>query len=207
MTTNSLFEKHETFPGFELAGIARTCRGMPVCGDAFAWHVSETAITVVVADGLGHGQPAREAADRAIDAFLEEPGLPADRILRRCHDALTRTRGAAVAVAQVDLARRELGFCGVGNVGVREIPRRGGRGASVPGIVGMRLPAFRVFFSRVEDHDYVLFHTDGINGAFDPMDVAKLAPLEAARTIQQRWGLAHDDASVVCLRFHAREVR
>lgn len=204
--TNSIFERHETYPSFELAGSARTCKDMPVCGDAFAWHVSETKLTLVVADGLGHGQPAREASDRAIECFLEEPELSADRILRRCHDALTRTRGAAVAVTQIDFARHELAFCGVGNVGVRELPRRGGRGASVPGIVGMRLPAFKVFFSKVEETDFVLLHTDGINGAFDPMDVAKLPPLEAARTIQTRWGLAHDDATIVCLRFHAREV-
>jgi len=171
-----------------------------VCGDAFAWNVTAEKATLLVADGLGHGSLAREAADRAIASFLDAPSLAPDQVLRRCHAALGRTRGAAIAVVEVDPRHMRLSFCGVGNVRLKDVPHRGGRGMSLPGIVGMRLPPLRVFESRIHADDVLLLHTDGVPSDFDPSSIRDLPFADLPQVLTQTHGLPEDDATVVAVR-------
>ena len=57
------------------------------------------------------------AAARAAVAILTEyrAKAPAE-IIERAHDALRSTRGAALAVAQIDHPQGTVRFCGVGNI-------------------------------------------------------------------------------------------
>lgn len=72
---------------------------------------------LLVADGLGHGPFAREPSLRAIEVFREAPPDVAPvRVLEACHAALQGTRGAAVAVADVDLEGGFVLYAGIGNV-------------------------------------------------------------------------------------------
>jgi hypothetical protein len=195
--------RHFLGAAIELAGFARPYPDEVVCGDAFAWNVTADGASLLVADGLGHGAPAREAAGRAVATFLDAPSLAPDELLRRCHAALGRTRGAAVAVARVDPRHMRLSFCGVGNVRLWEVPRRGGRGTSLPGIVGLRLPPLRVFESPLHANDLVVFHTDGLPSGFDVSSVRDVPFQDVPRALTQKHGLASDDVTVVALRTRA----
>jgi anti-sigma regulatory factor (Ser/Thr protein kinase) len=89
-----------------------------VCGDA--WTVlspSPGVLRVLVADGLGHGVLAAAAAGRAVEIFSENPSRNLEEILERIHEGLRSTRGAAVALAEIDTARREVHYIGLGNIG------------------------------------------------------------------------------------------
>jgi anti-sigma regulatory factor (Ser/Thr protein kinase) len=91
--------------------------GETFCGDA--WVVKEVGneFWVVVADGLGHGPDASEAAQEAIRMFRETSGHKSTTdALEAMHGALRKTRGAAVAVAQIDRTAGQVRFAGVGNV-------------------------------------------------------------------------------------------
>jgi hypothetical protein len=69
----------------------------------------------LVVDGLGHGLAA-EASRRAVQIFHQNShGIPAE-ILEAIHDGLRMTRGAAAAIAQVDLLKKIIHFAGVGNI-------------------------------------------------------------------------------------------
>ncbi len=78
--------------------------GAEYSGDAWAWVGAQDRVTLMLADGLGHGPDAADASTAAVRALHDAAGLPPAEALRRLHGALSGTRGAAVAVAQVDLA-------------------------------------------------------------------------------------------------------
>ena len=56
---------------------------------------------VLVADGLGHGLEAAEAAQEAVATFSSDAASRPGEILRYIHDALRKTRGAVAAVAEI----------------------------------------------------------------------------------------------------------
>jgi anti-sigma regulatory factor (Ser/Thr protein kinase) len=92
-------------------------KGEDVCGDAGAQlHLGNGRVRVLLADGLGHGPNAAEASQAAIAVFSASPQLALIPLLEKIHDALRATRGAAVAVAEVDVSSGKLRYAGVGNI-------------------------------------------------------------------------------------------
>jgi len=90
--------------------------GEEVCGDAWSVQPHTEGLTLMVADGLGHGPLAAEAANAAVAIFARYHELPPAEILERVHAALRPTRGAAVAVARVEFRGGRVRFAGIGNV-------------------------------------------------------------------------------------------
>jgi hypothetical protein len=72
---------------------------------------------VLVVDGLGHGTGAAEAARACVLAFRRHAGAPPAARVASLHAALRATRGAALAVAEIDTARGVVRFAGLGNIG------------------------------------------------------------------------------------------
>ncbi|MGV9407433.1 SpoIIE family protein phosphatase [Streptomyces sp. NPDC003667] len=141
-------------------------------GDGWGWTRSGSLLTLLLADGLGHGAKAAHASTTAVEELRGSAQLPPVETLKRLHAALRRTRGAAIAVAQVDTERRELRFAGVGNVGARL--RTGGVWTSLvshPGIVGAYFPA-RVPLRRVpwDAESLLVMHSDGLPSRWSPSD-------------------------------------
>lgn len=65
-------------------------------------------------DGLGHGEEAERAARAGEKAFALLPFASPLRVLEDVHQAMTGTRGGAVAIAQFDAGRDALKFVGIG---------------------------------------------------------------------------------------------
>src|SRR5262249_26959913 len=103
-------------PALEFAGLAATRPGEATCGDAWAVHLSQQRAAFLVADGLGHGPQAARAAHEAVRIFRDAPGTAPAALLDRVHGALQSTRGAAVAVAELDLSTGSLTYAAIGNV-------------------------------------------------------------------------------------------
>jgi hypothetical protein len=79
----------------------------------------------MVADGLGHGFDAAQASRQAVRLFNDNAGLEPARLMETLHAGLRTTRGAAVAIADLRLDRREVRFVGVGNVSAVILPPAG----------------------------------------------------------------------------------
>jgi anti-sigma regulatory factor (Ser/Thr protein kinase) len=90
--------------------------GEQVCGDTWAATAHERRRLLLLADGLGHGPLAAEAAQTAARIFHENSHRGPAEILQTAHAALRSTRGAAVAIAEVDLEGEQVRFAGVGNI-------------------------------------------------------------------------------------------
>jgi anti-sigma regulatory factor (Ser/Thr protein kinase)/serine/threonine protein phosphatase PrpC len=95
--------------------VAKT--GEAISGDAWALEASAgSGGLLLVADGLGHGPEAAAAAREAVRIFRASPRLELASLLQTVHGALRSTRGAAVAVAALDLDSQTVRFAGVGNI-------------------------------------------------------------------------------------------
>ncbi|TXJ79145.1 phosphatase [Streptomyces lavendulae] len=180
--------KEKARPALRTGGINVPLAHDEHSGDAWCWTRSGALVTVMLADGLGHGAKAAHASDTAVGELYRAAHLPVAEILRRMHLALRSTRGAAVAVAQLDTDGGELTFAGVGNIGARLYTEGSWEHlVSHPGIVGAQFPATVPARSRTWGPDSLLvLHSDGLPSRWvPPEDIDLLAhdPAVVAATI------------------------
>ncbi|MEW2447247.1 ATP-binding SpoIIE family protein phosphatase [Streptomyces parvulus] len=144
--------------------------GAEYSGDAWAWVRAGDLVTLMMADGLGHGPEAARASTAAVSAMRAAAHVTPGEALRRVDAALTGTRGAAVAVAQVDTRAGVLRFAGVGNIGARLCEDGTWRHlVSRPGIVGTHRPSTLREEEAVWADDRVLvLHSDGLPSRWTP---------------------------------------
>ncbi|MFJ9963227.1 SpoIIE family protein phosphatase [Streptomyces avermitilis] len=165
-------------------GINIPLAGAEVSGDAWACVRAADRVTLLLADGLGHGPGAAHASDAALEQLHRSAHLSPPELLAQLHTALRDTRGAAVAVAQLDLAAGILSFSGIGNVGAR---LRSGDSwkplLSHPGIVGAHRPA-RMPHHRVPwtADSLLVLHSDGLPSRWTPPPAVPLGILDPAVT-------------------------
>lgn len=100
----------------EVAGLSVAVAGEERCGDAWDQEPQPGGLAVLVVDGLGHGAGAADAARECVQAFRRHAGAPPAARVEALHQALRATRGAALAVAAIDAARRVVRFAGLGNI-------------------------------------------------------------------------------------------
>jgi hypothetical protein len=101
---------------FRVGGVSVPVRGEGDCGDGWIFQGRPGFGRLLVADGLGHGTLAADAARAAIRTAREHLDDPPGTLLEGIHAALRPTRGAAVAVAEVDQRAQVVRFAGLGNV-------------------------------------------------------------------------------------------
>jgi hypothetical protein len=179
----------------------RPMLGQSVCGDvASVIHTADGEALIVVADGLGHGSQAHEAAE-AFCAFAELHATdPVEAIMSEGSRAIAATRGAAAALLRIGDGGSRLSFCGIGNIEVQAASAEAIRPICMPGIVGRQLRKVLAFHYALHAGDLLVVHTDGISSRFRLEDYAKLPAGEAADRILADHGKRHDDASCVVVR-------
>jgi anti-sigma regulatory factor (Ser/Thr protein kinase) len=189
----------------DTAGITRALAGEDVCGDAYATRPHGRGLTLMVADGSGHGPLAASASSAAVRAFLlpdrDRAAEPPAEVLSRVHGALSGTRGAAVAVAEIDPHAEIVRFAGVGNIAGAVLHAGGKRSmVSLGGVAGYRNPTIRTFEYAYPPGAVVVMHSDGVRSRWSEADVRGLvgrAPLLLAATLLRDAGIRHDDACVL----------
>jgi anti-sigma regulatory factor (Ser/Thr protein kinase) len=102
--------RETTHSSFGAVSVAKS--GEDVCGDAWAIDQSGTTTTLFVADGLGHGPGAAEAAVEAVRLFRHFRGHQVSTLLEYLNGGLRATRGAAVSIARHDPLSRQVTFGG-----------------------------------------------------------------------------------------------
>lgn len=190
--------------GWEIGAICVPIQGEEVSGDNWRVIADDQGLTLIVADGLGHGFGAAIAADAAIEILDDMAHKSPALVLQRAHAALHGTRGAAVAVSQIDGERTKLSFAGVGNIAVCILYRESSRHlVSHNGIVGSNLRKVQEF-SEPWDHSALLIaHSDGITTRWDISAYPGLYechPALIAAIIYRDFARGRDDTAVVAVR-------
>jgi anti-sigma regulatory factor (Ser/Thr protein kinase) len=174
--------------------------GEDVCGDSWSVSVGQEETTLMVADGLGHGPEAAEAAVEAVRLFHRFNGHRAPVLLEYIHGGLRATRGAAVSLVRFQPASGKLIYSGVGNVaGVIATNGELRRMVSMPGTAGhnaRKIQAFECPFSA----GLVVLHSDGIASSWTLDRYPNLAarhPTLIAAVLYRDLTRRRDDATVL----------
>lgn len=134
-----------------------------VSGDAWGIYFGDSIVSVMLADGLGHGPQAAEASKEAVAAFDRYGHLGPAAFLERAHSALRATRGAAVSVAALNFESREVCFGGLGNVaGWLVGPARAQAMVSHNGTLGLTARRFQEFTYAWPEDGFLVMHSDGL---------------------------------------------
>jgi len=196
-------------PGrFEVGAISVPYRGEVVCGDAWRVHASEERLSVAVVDGIGHGLPASEAATEALRAYDARPDDSPKAALESTHVALRSTRGAAMAIAEIDLVKRAVRFAGVGNVIASVIEGDHTKSmVSQNGTLGHAMRSLQEIAYPWPEGAVLVLHTDGLSSRWSARTYATAlgkSALVLAALLYRDLARGRDDATVVVVRHCAR---
>jgi anti-sigma regulatory factor (Ser/Thr protein kinase) len=185
-------------------GVCLPLAGETACGDAWAVAEQQGRLVLLMADGLGHGPEAAKAAAAAVQTLMAESSHGPQRLMEDCHQALRPTRGAAMAIAELDLAARQLRFAGVGNIGASIIDDDARRQLmSHNGIVGHNMRKVNELVFDCPAGALVVLASDGITTQWDLAAYPGLAtrePALIAGVLLRDHSRGRDDASVLVLK-------
>jgi len=192
-------------PRMQAAAVNAPKRGEEFCGDAWAFEEHEGLFTLLVADGLGHGYEASQAAQEAVRILQIHPGETPGCMIDFVHRALRSLRGAAVAVARIEPDRGLVSFAGLGNVAARVYT--GARPfqhlVSANGTAGHVAGRIREFTYPWPSDGLLIMHSDGLASSTtlsqDPSLILR-DPALIAGVLYRDFARVHDDATVVVAR-------
>jgi len=190
----------------EIAVLSRPCAGEAASGDHAAFVRLDDTLVLGVVDGLGHGAPAREAADVAIATLRAGAADTPAEILATTDHALERTRGGVMSVVRFDAHTRTLEHAGAGNVATKLY--RQGTGATflnAARVLGARHQPVRIPVENVKlaGEATLLMFSDGLTTRTDlsgRLDLLRQPPLVIAHELLGRFGRSDDDALVLVAR-------
>ena len=188
---------------FAHAGICLAAPGETISGDAWDIRIEDGKATVVVADGLGHGPGAAEAAAEVLKSFATSSGSPR-AMLERAHPLMRSTRGAAVSIAELDARNGTITYAGAGNISGRIISGVEDRTLmSQHGTLGVQIRKLQDISYPWPDHALVVLHSDGLATRWNLKDVGGLLqcdPAVIAGWLLRDFTRGHDDVTVVVLK-------
>jgi anti-sigma regulatory factor (Ser/Thr protein kinase) len=147
-------------------GVVKVCApGEQECGDDWATIERDGQSLILMVDGLGHGPAAAAAAEEAVCAFHGQRSSQPEEILAAIHRAIRGTRGAALAIARIDLAKGQLRYAGVGNISSLILDTKTGDTTSMVslnGTVGHAIRKIQSFDYACPEGSVVIMHSDGM---------------------------------------------
>ena len=188
----------------EIGAVCVAKSGEVVAGDAWSTDGSRGRYRVMVADGLGHGADAARAARLATEVFGKHAQREPAEVLQIGHEALQSTRGAAVAVARIDLGKAHGAFAGVGNISGRvETSDRRRQLVSHNGTLGHTLRKLQEFPFEFPAGAVLLMHSDGLSDHWTLADypglMAKHSSLIAG-VLYRDHDRGRDDVTIVVIK-------
>lgn len=190
---------------FRCGAVSVPLAGEEVCGDT--WAVRQTGTDrarLMVADGLGHGEFAADASRKAAEIFGRGDQLSLLELLDTMHQAMRGTRGAAVAVADIDLAAGRVVYAGVGNVASEIFHHEQSASlVSLNGTVGAQFRKAQEFSYAWKKGASLMMHSDGLKSHWSLERYAGLTerhPALIAGVLYRDFARPNDDATIVVWR-------
>jgi anti-sigma regulatory factor (Ser/Thr protein kinase) len=193
-------------PGvFEVSGVSVAKAGESECGDAWTLSLGRDCLTAFVADGLGHGHFAAQAASAAVAAAaLGTSRGGCAKTLEVVHDGIRHTRGAAAAMVEVALPRRLVTFAGVGNISASIVNNGTLRQAvSHNGTLGHQARVFREYSYPWNEGSLLVMYSDGLGTHWSLTSYPGLQmrhPAVIAGVLYRDFNRGRDDVTVVVAR-------
>jgi len=184
----------------EIGAVCLPKPGEEACGDAWAVEWRGGHCVILVADGLGHGADAAAASMAAVNSLRTHPQLAPAELIEFAHGALRSTRGAALAVADLDLTR-EVRYAGIGNISGMTYSQDVNRHmVSHSGIVGHEVRKVQEFVYPWSQDMLLVMHSDGLATHWNLDQYPGLAgrhPSLIAGVLYRDFTRGRDDVTVV----------
>ena len=178
-------------------------KGEP-CGDNWAHLWNPSRERVMLADGLGHGEYAAEAADEAERIFRDKEGYALPDVMQAIHNGLKKTRGAAVTLLEMDFERRLVRCVGVGNISAVILHAGATRSmVSHNGTVGHEARKIQEFQYAWPEGSLLIFNSDGLLTKWELGKYSGLTMRQPSLTAGVLWRdfkRGRDDITVVAMK-------
>ena len=188
-------------PLFAVSAVNVPKPGEETSGDSWAADVGPHRAAIMVADGLGHGLLAAEAAAAAVGVFERDPFRNLTLMLDDMHQALRPTRGAAVAIASIEFERDVAIFAGVGNIAGVIVADHARRNlVSHNGTAGHVARRMQEFSYPMPREATLVLHSDGLATGWNPAEYPGLwtsDPAITAAVLYRDFARKRDDVTVV----------
>jgi serine/threonine protein phosphatase PrpC len=191
----------------EVGILGRPYPGERVSGDQAIFAREGATLVCALADGVGHGPLARDAAALAVQTALADHERSPARILEGCDAALLDTRGAVMAVARLDEDLGTVEHAAIGNITTRIEGFAGVRvmsgTAATLGRRGPARPKPAVETVPLVAHEALIMLSDGLTtrvSLADHLDLLREHPIVIAQHILETFVRATDDALVLVAR-------
>lgn len=189
---------------YRVGGVSVAMHGEPVSGDEWEFFEQAGGCKLIVADGLGHGLLASDAARLAVRIVADATGETGAKLMERIHVALRPTRGAAVAIAEIDSERGVLHYTGIGNISGLVIASSGPvqHLVSHPGTTGHEVHKIATFSYPWRADSMLIMHSDGLSSHWSLEKYPGLSsrhPSVIAGVLYRDFHRQRDDATVVVL--------
>lgn len=191
-------------PGLDVGVISLPKIGEENCGDSWAVDHQPGRSMLMMVDGSGHGWHAAEAAREAVRIFRQHAHRRPGAILEAAHGALRSTRGAAMAVLELDLDQHSIRYAGIGNISAVVVGAAGRTNlVSHNGIVGHQARKFQEFVYPWQPDGVLIMHSDGLTTQWRLEDYLGLAGRDVsliAGVLYRDHSRGRDDVSVLAAR-------
>ena len=202
------FDKKPLTSKIHCSGFSLPLKSESVSGDSWNSCDEDTSETkdfkILVADGLGHGLLANQASMQAIESFTTYKHTSPLLDIYALHSSLRSTRGAAVAVAYINIDRPYIEYCGLGNISGSLVTRSGVRKlVSYNGTAGHQMRKVQSLSYPMEGDTLLIMHSDGISTHWNISDYPGLfirEPLVIASVLYRDFDRGNDDITVVVAR-------
>ncbi|MHC0062297.1 ATP-binding SpoIIE family protein phosphatase [Nostoc sp. UIC 10890] len=155
---------HQPEKILEIGAICLPKQGEEVSGDTWVSEVDCCRSLLLIADGLGHGPAAASAADAAVRIFQEHHHRSPGAIIEAAHAALRSTRGAVLAIAEIDFEQQSVRFAGIGNIAASIFSFTEHRHLlSHNGTVGHEISKIQEFSYPWYANGVLIMHSDGLS--------------------------------------------
>lgn len=179
--------------------------GEEYCGDRYFIGEHGQKVLVAVMDGVGHGENAKYAAQRALQTLKRYNGESLISLVKRCHAELKGTRGVVMSLALFNFKEQTMTWISVGNVDaillradekVRDqtIILRGG-------IVGYNLPSLQATVFSAIPGDLLILTTDGVKDEYIEGFKSNANPREIVKYVSSNHFKKSDDALIFAARY------
>ena len=187
----------------DAAMYSRPCQGERVNGDTAMIERRDHLQMIAVIDGLGHGPEAHRVSSAARDFLKQRWSLDVVDTMHKLHGELRGSLGAVAGIAVIDSRSGQVHFSGIGNISYRVFGQRNLRLMSMAGNLGHQIRSPRQEQHTLSDDEVILVYSDGISDRFELQDYPQILYQSAdtiARTVVERFGKHHDDATCIALR-------
>jgi anti-sigma regulatory factor (Ser/Thr protein kinase) len=173
-------------------------------GDAWIVFDGERGPAMAIIDGLGHGEAAHEASQLGLEICRRHAGSPPTTLMALMHAGLRPTRGAAAAIAELDVSTRTVRLSGLGNISCSVVSPEGSKSlASMSGIVGHQGRRIQEFSTPFAPAATLVMYSDGIASRWRLDQYSGLRarhPAVGAGAVYRDQLRGRDDATIVVAR-------